>query len=154
MAARDHPVSTCGLGLVQGIVGIANHRLGAAGRVEGRNTERAGRTSSVLKAVSLHLGPESLRQSPRLGKVGASAYDHKLLAAPAAQDVGFADGRFQQRRGVPEYLIAALVPESVVDALEVVNIGYHHGQRAAGSTRQPSFGLDDLIEPPTVVETG
>ena len=62
----------------------------------------------------------------------ADAEDGELVAAEAGDEVGVAHGGLEPLRDLDQQAVAGLVPEAVVDDLEVVEVEEEDGDRLAG----------------------
>ena len=77
-------------------------------------------------------GRDAVRERERvLLADDALAHDRELVAAETSHGVAVAGDRLQARRERAQQLVAAVVPEGVVDDLEVVEVEQQHGDRAA-----------------------
>ena len=80
--------------------------------------------------------------------VGAPGGHHhaELVAAEARDRVGVAKGAAEANRQLPEQLVAARMPERVVDLLETVEVEQQDRCAAAGASRVREGGLDPVVE--------
>ena len=123
------------LGLVHGGVGVADQVVGADRVALGQRDAEAGADEAVLALELERLadrGGEPVGDAADVVEVlDALEQDHELVAAEAgdhvvgAQLVGEALGDGDQQ------LVTGAVAERVVDDLEVVDVGEHHGDLAA-----------------------
>ena len=82
-----------------------------------------------------------------------ASYD-ELVAAKAADDVGFAEGCGENGRHLLQEFRAGLVAESVVDLFEVVHIHKQHREGCVGTLGQTKGLRCEDIESATIVELG
>jgi len=95
-----------------------------------------------------------LRPLVRLREGGSNQHDDKLFAAVAARHVLRPRPRAQQ---VPQDLkraVAGLVPEAVVEVLEVVDVDHSQRDRPPGARRVRDIARQRLVEVAAVEQVG
>src|SRR5215211_4330895 len=134
------------LGLVEGLVGAFDQRLGGIPRLILCETKarRYGGCGAVTVAGDLH--PEALCQPARFSKVGLGGEDDELFPAPASQPVGRAEYGFHSSYDLAQYIVPAIVTVGIVHALEVVQIEENDGERSLVAFRLvrllPQLGIE------------
>src|SRR5581483_9769178 len=76
--------------------------------------------------------PHPLGELPDLGLVRAGGDEHELLSAPAADEIGLADGAGDRTGDRAQHAVAGGVAELVVQRLEVVDVEEDEAERPAG----------------------
>ena len=96
-----------------------------------------------------HGKAQALGHRQRLVAVGAGQEHGELLAAEPRGDVGAARGLAQHVGEAPQHLVARLVAERVVDALEVVEVAHQQGAavRAAQALEDARLELAPIAQP-------
>ena len=80
--------------------------------------------------------------------------NHELLTSPARHYVGFADEITNQSGYLLEHPISLIVPELIIDTLEMVNIEHDQRQPAAVAQRALQFNRKQFCELEPVVSAG
>ncbi len=154
-------VATGFLGLVECGVGDLERKVECRLRIvyveiDRRGAHRAGDRKTAAADFEFG-GPDPLGQDPApfggIGHIGIGDQPEELLAAPACQHVFGAGDRPQYVGEFGQHAVADRMAETVVDALETVEI-YQHQQRRSPSKRRGRFGLEHLANRATVAEPG
>src|SRR5215217_4421353 len=129
------------LGLVEGLVGTLDQRLGSVPRHILRETEA--RRYSGCGGVSMggDLHPEAFCQPARFSKVGLGCENDELFSAPAAQPVGRAESWFHRSYDLAQHIVPAIVPIRIVYGLEMVQVEENDGERSPVALRLVHFLL-------------
>ena len=88
------------------------------------------------------------------GLVGVGEHDGELVAAHPRHDVGGADRAAQQSRDRDEELVAGVVPERVVDLLEVVEVEQQQGAGRTVPAAPVEVALELALEAAPVGQPG
>ena len=86
--------------------------------------------------------------------VGVGKYEHHLVAAHAARQVGVPQNGTDGVAHLAQHPVAGGVPVGVVEELEVVEVDHHEGEFAAALLGPPPFYGEALMDPPMVVQAG
>ena len=78
----------------------------------------------------------------------------ELVAAEAGHGVRVAHDLLEPARDLDEQLVAAGVPEGVVDLLEAVDVEQHQADRVAGARARGGRAFEALVEQPSVRQPG
>src|SRR5205814_8317949 len=129
------------LRLVQGLVGTAKQRfrvLGVNGkhRDAERDADRSQRRAALLERKALYPLPKRLRLSPRVLDRDLGQDERELLASIATRHIAAAHAAVEQRGQLGKDQVSCLVPEVVVDALDVVD-GDQDGSRGGAVASGP-----------------
>ena len=152
-------VATGALGLVQRAIGSVQQRIGTfaiggeAGQAQGNGDGPQGLAAVAdLQARD----PETERLAAIDGIFEADLRHHQgeLLAAVAAGQVAGAHVALHFERQVAQDQVAGLMPEGVVEALEVVHIQQHDDHRRLLATGTQQFAAQGLVEEAAVVQAG
>src|SRR5581483_9828737 len=142
--ASFDPVLPMPLRLVQCPVGLGEQLpLASAGAVLGHSEAAGNPENCPFTPVE---GSLAQRRPDALGKlgaalgVGAREQNDELLPAPAAREVGLADGQPEDGGELAQDVVADGVPMAVVDRLEVVEVGDNERER-----RVETVGPRDLV---------
>src|SRR5215472_12557221 len=81
------------------------------------------------------LASHAVEEHLRAWLVGLWQYHQELVAAVAAADVGRAQTHAERRRDDAQDFIAGLMPECVVERLEIVEVEERDRERMAGAPR-------------------
>ena len=124
-----------GLGPVHGAVGMAHQRRAVGGMIgEHRDTDAGSDAESVLVDLEGLTGQlaHTFRHLVRGGaSPGSREEDGELVASESGDDVAVAQVAGEAAGQIDQQTVAVLVPERVVDLLELVQV--HHDQRRLGS---------------------
>ena len=94
-----------------------------------------------------------LGDGERARLAGAGEHERELLAAEPRRHVGRAAHGPQHVGEAPQHLVARVVAERVVDALEVVEVEHQQRQLAGGAERV-EVGVDARLEAAAVAQPG
>ena len=95
-----------------------------------------------------------LRDSRRAWLVGVDQDDHEFVTSETRRDVGGSDGAIDDVTDPLEDLVSRLVSVRVVDALEVVQVHEHHGQRGSAPVGPSHFLFHSGVQRPVAVQSG
>ena len=143
--ATDHAVPTAPLGLIQTLIGSApcGHRVGSGG--SGRPSEAdVGSTSGGGNEV--HGGSEALCGRRRLSGIDVEEDGGELVPADSCDDVPSAKHQRERRRDGTQHCVAGLVPELVVDALEMVDIDGENRKRLPRNRSEDAVKLAPVLQ--------
>src|SRR6266545_5125665 len=153
-----HLVLSLPLGLVQRAVGSRHERVGAAvARIRGRPEARGYRDDVTARSRYAELFDRlanTLGQPACPGKLRTRQDEGDLLAAEACREIELPDGLREDRRDGAQDGVTRLVPVTIVDLLEVVDVGEHERQVRAEPPRVVELVVDALIEQAPVREAG
>ena len=93
---------------------------------------------------------DRLRRDPRAFLVASRQQDRELVAAEPERLAALAE----VRRELGEHLVAARMPEAVVDPLEVVDVHQAEAERIALRPRVGELALEPVVEVAVVAEPG
>src|SRR5215212_1501776 len=132
---RYRAIAAENLGLVEGLVGPLDERLGGIPGLILCETEA--RCHGGRRAVSVvgYLHPEAFCQPARFLQVGLGCEDYELFPAPAAQPVGRAEHALSCPHDPAQGVVPAVVSVDVVHPLEVVQIEEDDGERSPVALR-------------------
>ena len=106
-----------------------------------------------LQALDVLADP--LRQHNRLALIGCRQQHDELLAAIACRQVaGTLAMRHEHRRHLAQALVTERMAIAVVDALEVIDVGQQHCQRAAAAAGTANLLVQHAVEAPAVGQLG
>jgi hypothetical protein len=110
------------LGLVEGLVGPLDQRLGSITGLILCETEARRHGGFRVVTVVGDLRSEAFCQAARFSKGCIGRKDDELFPAPAAQPVGRAEYRFHGPYDLAQHVVPAVVPVGIVYTLEAVQI--------------------------------
>src|SRR5262245_10559519 len=132
-------------------------RVGSVQR-ERRHAERAGDRSQRLIGMAqsqrTDVVANLLGALPRAIEGRVREDDHKLLAAEAARDIAAADAFLHQRCYFTQHHVARIVPEGVVDALEVIEIQHDDRERPGAPRCASERRGQRFVQEPPVEQSG
>jgi hypothetical protein len=142
------------LGRAQRAVGQLEQGGGAlgVGGISG-DARRAAQPAADRRGV-LHRHPRRLGECEGPRGVGVRQHDAELVAANAPDDAEVAHGRAQAGRHGGQDLVPERVAVGLVDALEVVEVEQHDGERPLLAARHGQLPAHDLLEAAVVGEAG
>ena len=128
----DAAVAPEALGGVERAVGGA-HELGRVARLGAAagDPDGHGHRAREGRELAAHEQPQVLRHGERARLAGAREHERELLAAEPRRHVAVAAGGAQHVGEAPQHVVARVVAERVVDALEVVEVEHEQRQLAA-----------------------
>ena len=106
------------------------------------------------RLLRLDLRADALRDGPRARAVGAHQHEHELLAAVACREVHAPAARLQDAGDAPEGRVAELVPEGVVELLELVAVDEQQADHVVVAPGAVELLLEALVQVAVVVEAG
>src|SRR5690242_1541564 len=155
--AHEHPIASRLLGLIHGCIGNTQDRLDAV-PVIGKNSyayrygDRADHPPLVRYAERLDVLSELFGAMHNRIARSLGHHQDKLLAAVTADEVFAARRRQQVPAHCAQHGVAGGVTESVVEALEVIDVDHHHPERAAAAPRAALFPAEGLLQVAPVVQ--
>ena len=156
LPARD-PVAPAVLGRVQRDVGAAQQIGGRAVRQVGHaDRYRHARQRDVVMPQRQRADAlaQQVEANACLLDRGARQQQRQLLAADAAGQVVRAHEAAQLARHGLQHFVAGLVPEGVVERLEVIDVEQRQGQVVAGALGARDLAAQRVVEVAAVVQAG
>jgi hypothetical protein len=149
------PVPTPGLRLVQSSVSVAKDGLDVTDTGRSSHADRD-RDQLVQRpdGFSADTRPHSLAQRGSPLGVGGRDHDEELLPAPPAGNILVPARRGEAAGHLAQNCVSRLVAESIVDALEVIDVHHQDAHGSLVSSRRRAGGVQVLLEVPAVREAG
>ena len=152
------PVSALPLCPVQGPIGRREKLATVAARPVLGHPEAAGdgdgRAGAAAERALCERRPDALGEVERAGRVGAGQEEQELLPAPAAGEVGVADGRAEYGREAAENVVSDRMTVAVVHGLEVVEVGEHEREGGVEPLRTGDLRAERVVAVASVREPG